>query len=324
MSNDKSRVSIAKCAAYDPAELRGALLDLLSSLGGMEAFVQPGQSVLIKPNLIVPRPAEAAVATNPELVIQIALLAREVGGEVVVGDSPAFSSAAGVARALGLYDRLREEHIPLVDLGRGGRKVELGKDTAPWKRIKLARAALDADVVINVPKVKAHSQAGLSLGLKNCYGTIVGKRKALCHFKNGPDVRDFGRLIVGVARCIAPALTIEDGVVILERDGPTSGDPREGGFLVASPDCTAADRVVVELLGGNIRRVFYLDSAEEMHFGAENMSQIEVTGESIERLRIKDFKQAEREVPIDFTLGRVIRSALKQIGFLLRSRRESG
>ncbi|MFW5870390.1 MAG: DUF362 domain-containing protein, partial [Candidatus Sumerlaeota bacterium] len=185
------------------------------------------------------------------------------------------------------------------------------------------KAALDADVVINLPKVKAHSQAGLSLGLKNLYGTIAGKRKALYHFQNGPDVRDFGKLIVAVARRIAPALTIEDGIVLLERDGPTAGDPRPGNFLVASADCTAADRVTAALLTDDLSRIFYLQSAAEMGHGAESLDEIEVLGHTIDQLKIPNFVPAQREVPINFTLPRVIKSVIRQAGFLWRARRET-
>jgi len=92
-------VSLQRCPTYDPAAVAQAVGRLLEPLGGMKAFVRPGEKVLLKPNLIVPRRAEAAVTTHPELVRAVGREVLEAGGRLAIGDSPAFSSARGVARA---------------------------------------------------------------------------------------------------------------------------------------------------------------------------------------------------------------------------------
>lgn len=82
------RVSLKTAASYDRAVVEQALADVLAPLGGMEAFVRPGQRVLIKPNLLSAKPPEKAVTTHPEVVRGVIHLAQRAGGIVSVGDSP--------------------------------------------------------------------------------------------------------------------------------------------------------------------------------------------------------------------------------------------
>jgi uncharacterized protein (DUF362 family) len=330
----KSIVSLERCTTYDADAVAEATARLIEPFGGMAAFVRPGDSVLLKPNLIVPRPAEAAVTTHPEVVRAVARMVIEAGAKPFIGDSPAFSSAKGVARACGMARMADEIGIDVVDLGRKSKRTRLddpGSNRAQpdharphgrFRSLALASAALDADAIINLPKIKTHVQMGMSLGLKNLFGAVAGKRKAIAHFRNGPDALAFGRMLVAVTRRLRPALTIEDGIVVLERNGPTSGDPRAAGFLVASPDTTAADRVVLELLGVNPATVPYIAAAIEIGFGHADLSEIETVGEQLDALRVPDYVQvpAADRADINFPLGQVIRSILRQVVYLTKAK----
>ncbi|MFP4382128.1 MAG: DUF362 domain-containing protein [Candidatus Sumerlaeia bacterium] len=315
----QARVALARCSGYQRAQMAVAMKALLDNLGGMSEFVKPGQRVLLKPNLIVPRSAEAAVTTHPEVVRAVARMVLEAGGKPFIGDSPAFSSAWAVAKACGIADVAEELGLEIVDLSRKARMRRVGADS-PFQRVSFGSDALEADAIINLPKIKTHCQMGMSLGAKNMYGTVAGKRKCFFHFLNGEDPVRFGKLIIAILRYTKPVLTIADGIVSLERYGPTSGDPRATGFLAASGDTIACDRVVMEILGVPQSAVYYMKAAQLMGYGCQDLHKIEVLGEKLEGLRIFDYVKVQKYSPINFTLPRVIKSTMKQALLLMRSR----
>ena len=108
MIYNKIPVSIQRCDSYEREKVRDALNKTLDPLGGIRAFVSPGDRVLLKPNLLSPRPPEAAVTTHPEVVRAVALEVMEAGGEVHLGDSPAVGSLAGVLKKAGIMPVIHE------------------------------------------------------------------------------------------------------------------------------------------------------------------------------------------------------------------------
>ena len=312
MEKERSLVSLRGCGGYGREEVAAAVKELLEPLGGMGAFVDKGDRVLLKPNLIVGRAAEAAVTTHPEVVRAAALEVIEAGGKPFIGDSPAFGSAAGVARQCGLGEVAKELGLEIVDLGKKPRPRRID-DQGVFHWAGFGAAALEADAIVNLPKVKAHIQMGMSLGLKNMFGVVAGKRKAIFHMRNGRDHERFGRMLVAVARYLKPALTIEDGVWSLERGGPIHGDPKRTGFLAASGDVWAADRAVLEVLGVDPETVPYMAAARKMGFGGRGLEDFEIVGDSIESLAVEGFVAVKELSAIKFSVPRVMKSIAKQL-----------
>ena len=212
---NQTRVCLSRCESYDPVLIRRSVEALLKPLGGIGAFVKPGQRVLLKPNLIVPRRAEQAITTHPEVVRAVALAVREVGATPIIGDSPAFGSAHWVAQVCGMGEMAKEIGVEIVDLGHRPRSVWLGSES-PFPRIGIGEEALRADAIINLPKIKTHCQMGMTIAVKNMYGAVAGKRKTWRHFFTNDRVA-FGRMLVAICRQLQPILTIADGIVALER-----------------------------------------------------------------------------------------------------------
>lgn len=313
-------VSLAACKDYTTDRLDYALQELLQPLGGLKAFVQPGMKILLKPNLILPRPVEAAVCTDPALVLAVARLVIRLGARPIIADSPAFSSAQAVARSLGLLEQAYAMGVEVRDLAAKPRVHRLGAGS-PIPRVALGGLLDAVDGVINLPKIKTHCQMGMSLGTKNLYGAIAGKRKALLHFRNGEDPLRFGRLVVAVCREVAPMLTIADGIISLERNGPTEGDPRDTGFLAAGVHPVAVDRAVLEILGVAPTAVPYLDAAKAMQYGPADLHGVAIYGVDPAALQVENYVTvSEPYKAINFSLKQVCRSVLKQAGFLLKAR----
>ncbi|HEY5466090.1 MAG TPA: DUF362 domain-containing protein, partial [Clostridia bacterium] len=243
---NQSIVSIEKCALHDdPAAVRAAIERLLGRIGGIESIVSTGDRVLLKPNLILDRPYTTGVTTNPNVVFAMADLCREAGAkEVVVAEGSAVGTDTGaVLERLGYYE---------MAAAHGCRVVNFHKDTyipvvnpmgRNIKRIRLPKTWMESDVVINLPCMKTHDALGATLGLKNMKGVIHPQDKKRFH-KWGLE-----QCIVDLAHLTLPELTLMDGTIGLEGDGPVVGDPVGLGLLLASRDTVALDRICLLIMG---------------------------------------------------------------------------
>jgi uncharacterized protein (DUF362 family) len=296
MSNETQPVvSLQPAADYDPDRMLAAMRSCLEPLGGMKAFVQPGQRVLLKPNLLFGTAPERAVTTHPAVVRAAIRLAQEAGGRVFVGDSPGMGQLDGVMRACGLSAVLAETGAELLDFTEPHEFDVAGYKVAP--RLTLAKALSQVDVVITLPKLKTHAQMTLTAALKNQYGCIPGALKSQWHFRlQQPEW--LASLILDVNRVVRPALAILDAITAMEGPGPASGQPRHMGVLLASRDLAAVDTVACHLIGLDPMRVPLLAAAREQGFGETQLERIRVIGADWQSLRTPDFKKVEQVVDL--------------------------
>ncbi|MBI5453482.1 MAG: DUF362 domain-containing protein, partial [Deltaproteobacteria bacterium] len=146
-----SSVSITRCASYELGEAYRAVRESIDLLGGMETFVSRGERILLKPNLLAGKPPETAVTTHPEVVRAVIRLVKEAGGVPVAGDSPGLGTALKVADKCGVASVCREEGVELIDLKT--LVVAENPNGLTFKRLEVAKEALDCDGIINIPKL---------------------------------------------------------------------------------------------------------------------------------------------------------------------------
>lgn len=299
-------VSLIRAQSYELETLRSSIEYLLEPLGGIKAIVNQGDRVLLKPNLLTGNRPTKECITRPELVYCVAQLVKEAGGKPFLGDSPAFGSAIGVAKANGYLPLIEELDLPIVEFR--GQRYPTQSDN--FNHLRLSKEAMDADVVINLPKVKSHAQLTLTLGVKNLFGCVPGKMKAWWHMEAGKDADRFGEMLVETARAIAPNLTILDGIIGHEGNGPSGGEPRQLGILGASTDVFALDRAMVEILNVDPALVPTLKSQARLKC-CSSLSEINFPYLHPTQLQIIDWRLPDSLVPIDFGLPRVLRSTFK-------------
>ena len=302
------RISLLPAHHYDLDQLETALTQLLDPWGGMSTFVKPGDRVLLKPNLLTgARPGKECI-TRPEVVHAVAKQVIQAGGSPFLGDSPAFGSALGVAQANGYQPLLDDLKIPVVEF-HGQRYATVSES---FDHLRLCKEAMDADVVINLPKVKSHTQLTLTLGVKNLFGCVPGKMKAWWHMEAGKDAARFGEMLVETARAIAPTLTIVDGIVGHEGNGPSGGEPRELGLLAASDQIFALDRVLADILQVDPQQVPTLEAAARLGYCPAWEEMVFPLAQP-QDLRIENWKLPDRLMAIDFGAPRVLRSTFKHL-----------
>jgi uncharacterized protein (DUF362 family)/NAD-dependent dihydropyrimidine dehydrogenase PreA subunit len=299
-------VSIQRVETYGQDRLRPALERLLSPLGGMAAFVRPGERVLLKPNLLAGKPPEAAVTTHPAVVRAVIQLVQAAGGTVLVGDSPGIGSQRRVAEKCGILAVIEETGAELVEFG------EVQEVAAPglFKRFAVAAPYLAADRVINLPKLKTHEMMTLTCAVKNLFGVVVGTEKATWHLKAGSDRELFARMLLELALVRLPDLTIVDAVVGMEGDGPNNGRPRQIGALLAGVNPVAVDVIAAELVGMPKKLLWLERAAERLDVAGWDRATIETFGEPLDALRVRDFRLPHLS-DVQFGLPRFLKNRLR-------------
>jgi uncharacterized protein (DUF362 family)/Pyruvate/2-oxoacid:ferredoxin oxidoreductase delta subunit len=301
----KSSVSIVRCQTYnEDAVLRG-LRQSIDLIGGIESFVKKGKRVLLKPNLLYGKPPEKAVTTHPSIVKGMIQIVKDAGGVPFIGDSASVGSLVRTAEKAGIKAVADAMKCPLVEFD----NPILPSDGSGriFKQIEIDRSVLEADVVINLPKWKTHAQMFLTLGVKNLFGCVPGTQKALWHLKAGNDRKTFAQVLVDIYQVIRPSLTILDGIVGMEGNGPNSGRPISLGLILASGDSLSLDQIVCDLL--KIPRKSLLTNQVAFEQGIRE-NEIEVFGERVEDVKIPKF-QFPTISQIDWGLPGFLSKALK-------------
>jgi uncharacterized protein (DUF362 family) len=301
-------LSLTRCPDYEPGRLRAALLENLEHLGGLRQFIKSGESVMIKPNFISPMPCERAGQTDPEIIVQLAILLKEIGAKPFVADSPAWGDIADCVRVLNLADPLKKLDVPVRQLDKP-RRIKVNPSGA---RVGISSVALEADKIINLPKLKAHRQLGATIAVKNMFGCVSGKSKAFWHFRRGGTERQFCEFLLGVYNSVTPVLTIVDAITAMEGAGPMNGRPRDLGIIVTSTNPYACEMVCADIIAVKEQDLPILRTARELGLFTFSREDIVVLGSKPDECICPDFHHIER-IPIKFKFHRVCGSIVKQL-----------
>ncbi len=235
---------IFKESSYEYKVLRKDVQDTLEALE--HETISSGTKVLIKPNILGPAHPDQAMTTHPLVVRAVAEYALDKGAKVQVSDSMAMGIFSKAIKDCGYDESLAEMHVKLSELT-GSRSV---MTQGPFGTIELSKEALEADVIVNLPKLKTHTQMALTLAVKNLFGCVVGARKPEWHFRVGEDKELFAKLLVSIYGVLRPSINLMDGILAMEGTGPgTRGVPRHLGLIIASTDALSLDKAVCEMFG---------------------------------------------------------------------------
>lgn len=310
-----STVTLTRCGDYKQPAIARAMERQFELLGGIERFVKPGDRVLLKPNFIAPRSRRHATQTDPAVVIEAARLLKDFGAKPFVADSPAWSNVFACVKALKLAEPLAKMGVPVKQLDSpracaiGTRKTKVG----------ISSVALDTDAIINLPKFKSHQQLGATFAVKNMFGCVAGKRKALWHFAKGAHPEDFCELLIDIYRHLKPALTLIDGVTAMDGPGPIRGHARPLGWLIGGTDPIACETVCANLVNIDPETLPIVKTAAQLGFGCADRAKIQIAGDEFPQEICMDFQPPDL-IPIRFSLLHVCKSICKQIGLLLKAK----
>lgn len=204
--------------------------------------------VLLKPNLVVGEPPRKAVNTHPDVVRAVAGLLLDHSCHVSIGDSPGYESTERALKGSGIMAVAKDLGLSVVAFNNTVvKRHESG--ISPYRTFTFGEDPARYDAIINLPKLKTHGMMGLTLGVKNTFGFIHALEKARWHLRAGRDRMLFASILIDIHRLVKPAVTILDGILGMDGDGPSSGRPRETGLIALSRDAFALDHYIERIVG---------------------------------------------------------------------------
>ncbi len=249
----KERVAVEKIPeTQSDREIKDGLMRLIDKLGGLKKFIGKGQTVLIKPNLVSDHGFQdgvykGGIVTDVRLVRALVELLLPLAGKIIIAEGSSINrSATSKMFTLYGYDRLIDldpGKISLVDLNtdRLTEKAVPGGKRMSSRKIPLTIE--EADVIINIPVLKLHFAAAVSLSVKSLQGAVPPLEKYMSHF--------FGlwQSLVNIHHLVKPDLIIIDGLTGQEDFGPVSGVPKKMDLLIGGTNPVAVDAVAMRIMG---------------------------------------------------------------------------
>lgn len=288
------QVSIASCPTYEIETVREAVKNAVSLIGGMENFVSPGDKVLLKVNLLLPRHPDKVTTTHPAVAQAVAELVLAAGGIPIIGDSPGgthFYTAKTLVNVYKVCGMKEAAERSGATLNENTEVVDVSyHEGVKLKSVKTIKAVLDVDKIINIPKVKTHMMAVFSGAVKNMFGIVPGSYKADYHLRY-ENLGDFADVLIDLHEFRRPVLNVMDAVIGMEGYGPTNGNPRPIGLVIASPNAYALDAVATHIIGLKPEQVPTVVKAHERGLGPKSYETVEVIGEELETVRVIDFRK---------------------------------
>ncbi|MBN1575869.1 MAG: DUF362 domain-containing protein [Chitinispirillaceae bacterium] len=296
-SDKSSRVKVAliRCPSYDRTMVERAIRRGMDLLGGCGGFARSGERILFKPNVLWGTDPARCIVTHPEVLRAAVAAFIDTGAVVQYGDSPA--GLPGATRAMskcGYRQALQSLPAEAVSFDAGA-DVDFTKGSA-GKRLRIARAVLAADGIINLPKLKTHGLTRMTGAVKNLFGCVPGMTKGQYHARF-PDVYDFAALLADIAAFVHPRLHIMDAIEAMEGNGPQSGTPKKLGALLLSTDPVALDTVACRLINLNPDHVPTIAAAARSGLGTADFDAIDCVGDNLDALIDRTFEAVRSPPP---------------------------
>jgi uncharacterized protein (DUF362 family)/Pyruvate/2-oxoacid:ferredoxin oxidoreductase delta subunit len=234
-------------------------------------------------------------------------MTQKAGGVISVGDSPGLGKPESVARKCGILDVIEETGAHFAPFEES---VPVTLEAGTFHQLEVAREALEADVIINLPKLKTHQMMGYTGAVKNLFGLVVGMRKVRLHLQAGTDKAFFALMLLELAERFPPALSIMDAVTAMEGNGPGNGDPVHIGALLASTTTIALDTVATSLVNLPEKSVWTQRVARQSERKGVSINDIKLHGTELSSLATTSFRPAKNS-DINFGLPIPIKNLLK-------------
>ena len=288
-------VALSRAEEYDFDNIKEILKSHFATIGADAEFFA-GKKVAVKPNLVMKKEPEAAATTHPVVLDALLSLLKDLGVTPVIAESPG-----------GLYTQARLEGIYKVcGITEVAKKYGdiLNKDVT-WHKMTFDKGVMcrefdiitplyEADVVIDLCKLKSHSLTKMSAAIKNLYGSVPGITKFEMHAAYPENDRFIG-MICDLCRMFfeqKEMIAITDAIIGMEGNGPTGGEPRKIGCILTSRSPFVSDVVAEKILGfeGTVPMV---REAVKRGYAPESADLVEICGERPEELAVKNFVEPD-------------------------------
>ena len=284
-------VSIAQSKSYKQEEVEKAVYDCLDGIPGIKSRIKNGARVLVKVNLLKKNAPEDAVTTHPAVVEAIVRYLQGLGCRVIIGDSP--GGPYNVKRLISIYKASGMTQVAEntgCELNYDTSAVDIVNEKAQkLKQMQIIKVAEDVDFIVSAAKFKTHGMMLYTGAVKNLFGVIPGLTKAEYHFKMN-NAENFAHHLVDICEYIKPVFTIIDAIEGMEGDGPSAGEKRQVGLILASENPYALDTAGAHIMGIQPLQVPTVKIAKERGIFGGELKDLSVKGLQLEDIHIPPFK----------------------------------
>ena len=295
-------VYVQRCETYEIDKVTN-LIDTVFREFDIYNKIKDNKRVFVKMNCLGPFNKEMGITTHPVVLKAVLSLIKPYTNNIIVGDNPAIRDLIPTLKKCGLYEVIEEENVSILD----GTDFTTITNSSPhtYHQFEVSRQMIDCDVLINLPKIKTHTLAYMTCAEKNFFGLIYGLNKSAWHTKAANPL-EFGEALNDLYGAFLESfkdktlIHIADGIIGLEGEGPsTGGKAKQAKCLISSLDAVALDRVAVELVHLDYKKLYINQIAGRRGYGEADLSKIEIKGNPL-----SDFDDIQFEAPSD-SLGSV-------------------
>ena len=277
-----TKIAIQKIKNED---VKTSVFSALELINAEHLMQKDNMIVLLKPNILMGKPAERAVNTHPEVIRAVIQWVKKFNpSKIFVCDSAGGQKPGTTEIAMkesGIQHICEEEGAICVPFEKTEREIYKVKDALELKEISSSRLIKEADLIINIPKIKTHWQCTLTCCIKNMFGTVLLANKSKTHAQ-AAKLERFCSALADIYSISKPQLTVIDGYYCQEGKGPSSGDVVKLDIILAGYDGVALDSTVCKIIGFDPSEILYLEKAEKKKLGTTDLDNVEFFGETIE------------------------------------------
>lgn len=305
------QVVFDKCVVYDRTLISEIIADAAMILGVSSGL--HGKTVLLKPNLISAGGPDLA-CTHSEFIAGAAIWLLELGAKVLLGDSPAFGSSGRVCEKQSITAALSGLDLRFVEF-----TTPLQKKLQCGRTITVAHEALDCDLFVGLPKVKAHNQMYVTLAVKNIFGIVKGVNKAKLHMTTGNSHEHFSQILLDLVRLLPPHLHLMDGIHAMHESGPLDGSELPLHCVAASRCPVALDSAILELLELDNTKSPLWRTARKREYAGSFTDNLVYPRLLPSHFHQSGFVAPESLDPVRFSAVRFLSGMFKRMGLAVRS-----
>lgn len=285
------KVALLKCENYNVEVIENKLREGFELLGGNEfltKLIPYNSKVLLKPNMLSIEQPESPVVTNFNVFEAVIRIIKDYSTNISFGDSPGFGDSNKAAEKSGLLQVAQKYGVKFEDF-KESIHVKLDKSIL-CKSWTIAKAPYESDVLITLPKLKTHAMAYYTGAVKNQFGCIPGTLKATWHTRM-PNANNFCKMLLDLNTLVNTSFAILDGIIAMEGNGPKNGKPKKMNTIIMGRSLTAVDSIATKLIGyDNPLDIPVLKEAYDSKWGEVFLKNIEILGEKIESMEVKNFE----------------------------------
>ncbi|MGE5631107.1 MAG: DUF362 domain-containing protein [Caulobacteraceae bacterium] len=308
------RVNITRCGNYNFENVKKAVYEALDGVEVIKLKVVKGSRILVKTNLLMRKKPDDAVTTHPAVVEAIVRYFQEMGCKVIIGDSPGGPYAEwnlrAVYKAAGMVEVAERTGC---ELNYDTSVVEISNPEAlKLKSMQIIKIAKEVDFVISACKMKTHGMMTYTGAVKNLFGVIPGLIKADYHLRMN-NVDNFADHLIDICESVKPLAALMDAIDGMEGDGPSAGEKRHVGLVLASQNPYALDTAASHIMGMDPQIVPTVRAARARNLFSGSIQDLEVKGVQLGEIKIPPFKLPGSVRGVNFVGGRVPRLAEKYL-----------